>query len=297
MNRLALVVVTALSVCLPLSAQSVTVQFTDGQLEVQRGGGWSLVDAGAELAADSVVRLAPGSHAELAQGQRVITLSRPGTYRLPDLFKAAGAASSWGMSSVVSAKLSALAGTRAVAPQSAQMGARGSAQGNAGITWVEDEAGEMVRSGIKLLADGRTNDALSAFQQAADGATDRDTEAAARFYAAYVHDQLGQSAQAIRLIARVSPAATVDYYRDFVLLKSRLLIESAAPADALPLIDGYLSISPAGDGAQAAHVLAAFALRALGDSQAARARLQIARDIAPASELGKKANALIGEMR
>ncbi len=297
MNKLALVVGLVLSVSLPLPGQSVTVQFADGLLEAQRGGKWVTVDVGADLEPDAVVRLSAGGYAELARGGRMIALSRGGTYRLSDLLKAAGAASAWGMGSVVNAKLTALAGTRAVAPQSAQMGARGSAQGGAEVTWVEDEAGEMVRSGITLLADGRVAEALESFKQALDSAADPESEAAARFYAAYAHDRLGQGGPAMRLIARVSPAATVDYYRDFVLLKSRLLIENGAASEALPLLDGYLAAGPGAEDAQAAHVLAAFAYRALGDEQAATARLQTARDIAPATELGQKAGALIPEGR
>jgi tetratricopeptide (TPR) repeat protein len=201
------------------------------------------------------------------------------------------------MGSVVNAKLAALSGARTAEPRGATMGVRGAERGGAAVTWIEDEAGELINRGVALLAESRNREALAAFQQAVESSTDRDTEAAGSFYAAYTHDQLGEQAQAVRLIAGASPAATADYYRDFVLLKSRLLIETAAPAEALPLIDGYLAASPTGEGAQAAQMLAAFAYRALGDRPSAVARLEKSRDLAPASELGRRADALIAEVR
>jgi hypothetical protein len=275
----------------------VTVQVADG-LEVQRGSGWLGVDAGDDLPADATVRLSSGGYAEIARGDRVVTLSRAGTYRLPDLLQAAGAASSWGISSVMGSKLGALAsGTRGAGTQAAQMGVRGAAQGGGTVTWVEDEAGEMVKQGLALLEQGNSSDALAAFQKASESATDGDTEQAARFYQAYTSDALGQRAQALRILAKLTPRQQADYYGDFVLLKGRLLIESAAAADALPLLDSYLAANPKGDGAQAAQILASFACRALGDTRSAAVRLEQARDLAPGSDLAQKATTLLAQIQ
>ncbi len=287
----------ALVAALPVSGQAVTVQFADG-LEVQRGTGWLGAEAGDDLPSDATVRLSAGGYAEIARGDRVVTLSRAGTYRLPDLLQAAGAASSWGISSVMGSKLGALAsGTRGSETQAAQMGVRGAAQGGGTVTWVEDEAGEMVKQGLALLEQGNNNDALAAFRKASESATDGDTEQTALFYQAYASDALGQRAPALRILAKLTPPQKADYYGDFVLLKGRLLIESAAAADALPLLDGYLAVHPKGDGAQAAQILASFAYRALGDARSATARLEQARDLAPGSDLAQKAATLLAQIQ
>ncbi len=297
MSRFVIFLAAALVAARPVSGQAVTVQFADG-LEVQRGSAWLDVDAGDDLPADATVRLSAGGYAEIARGDRVVTLSRAGTYRLPDLLQAAGTASSWGISSVMGSKLGALAsGTRGSETQAAQMGVRGKAQGGGAVTWVEDEASETVKQGLALLEQGNHKDALAAFQKASESATDGDTEQAALFYQAYASDLLGQRAQALRLLAKMAPPRKADYYGDFVLLKGRLLIESADAVDALPLLDGYLAVHPNGGGAQAAQILASFACRALGDTRNATARLQQARDLAPGSDLAQKAAALLAQIQ
>jgi hypothetical protein len=255
------------------------------------------VDTGDDLPPDAAVRVGPGAYAELARGNSVITLSRAGTYNVADLLKAAGAAASWGMASVVNAKLTALgSGARTSGAQAAQMGVRAEAKAAGGVTWVEDEAEESITRGVALLSEGRNAEALRAFLEAVESASGDETRAASRFYAAYAHDRLGEHAQAVRVIASVTPDPGAEYYRDFVLLKARLLIETAAPAEALPGLDAFLAGNPAVDDGQAAHMLAAFACRALGDSRSAVRRLEAARSLAPGSELGRRADGLIAEM-
>ena len=73
MKRLSLLLGLALAAVLPLPAQTADVQFADGQVEVQRGAGWSALYTGDELPADAVVRLAAGGYLELARGDRVIS--------------------------------------------------------------------------------------------------------------------------------------------------------------------------------------------------------------------------------
>jgi hypothetical protein len=279
-----------------LWAQAVEVLYAEG-LEAQRGTGWAAVEAGATIAPDAVVRLAAGGTADLGRAGSVITLTRAGTYRVSDLLQSSATAASWSMGSVVGSKLLALTGTRGTAAQASPMGVRGDKQDSGSVAWIEDDSGDAAGRGLGLLTRGQPADALRAFLEAAERAGDQDAKSAALFYCAYASDVLGQKAQAVRFLARVAPKPDVDYYRDFVLLKSRLLIEGAAAPDALTLLDGFLATSPAGPDAQDALLLAAFAHRSLGDNRAAVARLNKARDLGPTTDLGKKAAALAAELR
>jgi tetratricopeptide (TPR) repeat protein len=281
-----------------LWAQAVEVLYAEG-LEVQRGTGWAAVEAGATIAPDAVVRLSAGGTADLGRGGSVITLTRAGAYKVNDLVRSATAATSWGMGSVVGSKLSALtSGTRGTNVQAPVAGVRGADQTKSSqLAWIEDESADAAGRGLGLLSKGQPADALRAFLEAAERAGDQEAKSVALFYCAYASDVLGQKAQAVRFLARVAPNPGVDYYRDFVLLKSRLLIEGAAAPDALTLLDGYLATNPAGPDAQDALLLAAFAYRSLGDNRAAVARLNRARDLGPTTDPGKRAAVLAAELQ
>jgi tetratricopeptide (TPR) repeat protein len=292
-----LLFVVAIGSAASLRAQAVDVLYADG-LEVQRGAGWAAVEAGATLEPDAVVRLAAGRSADLGRGNSVITLTRAGSYRIGDLLRSAASASSWSIGAVVGSKLSALAGANQGTDVRADVaGVRGRKHKADTMNWVLDEADEAIEAGLDLLAKGQRAEALSAFQRAEGLASDQDGRSEALFYGAYTSDLLGQKAQAVRLLARVSPSPDADYYRDFVLLKSRLLVEGAAAAEALTLLDAYIATNPSGADAQEALLLSAFAYRSLGDNPSAVATLNRVRDLGPATDLGKKAAAMAAELR
>ena len=292
--RMAVALLSIALVAASAGAQTLDIVYVDGRLEISESAAWRELVIGDRVPAAATLRLGKGSYAELSGGGRTVTLHKEGQYRLSELVQAGDKVATWSVASVIGSKLSALGGQdRSVEAQAAQMGVRGAAQGQDQMTWMEDEASEILKEAIRLLAEGGYAGARALLQEAIDVSLDDAEAAEYLFYAAYADEMMGNRRGAIRLLQQSRPEPQADYYGDYALLKGRILVETLAFDDGLRVLEDYLKHYPEGTTAQAALILAALAQHGKGNRDAASVQLRRARDMNPDTPAGRRAAELI----
>jgi hypothetical protein len=279
------------------AAQELQVAYTEGLVELAAGGGWRELNPGDRIAASARIRVSPDAFVELAQGSTRFSVSQPGVYLVADLVAASKKVASWKLSQVVGGKIK---GAMAGGPKgdgTAAMGVRGAAAGApATVEWVETSGSEEALSaGRALLEAGRFDEALKVFQDGLKEANDGE-KAIFSYYIATTHSQQRRTALALRALEDTSLEPGEPLYVDLVLLKGQLLLESLAFTDALTLFDSQLARNPEGGFAQALLILSAYSYQGLGKSQGAREALEQAVRLDSASELGREAARLLGQL-
>jgi tetratricopeptide (TPR) repeat protein len=291
------VFVVVLSVlALPLSAQNLRVEYTEGLVEFATASGWKELAPGDTLPPSARIRLDRDSFAELSQGATKFSISQPGSYLARDLLAASKKVASWKLGSVVGGKIK---GAVAGGPKgdTAVMGVRGAKQGEPDkIEWIEaGGAEEAVAQGKALMDSGRYEEAQKTFKKALEEAYAGE-EGTLLYYLAQAYSLQGQAALALRTLDRVDIRPQESQYADMVLLKGQLLLESLAFNDALEMFDRQLELNPDGDFAQALLILSSYSYRGLGRTGEAREVLEKARQMNESSELGKEASQLLQEL-
>lgn len=296
-TSLRLVFVFAASVlALPLWAQNLRVEYTEGLVELRTASGWKELGPGDMLQPSARIRLDRDSFAELSQGGTKITINRPGAYLISDLLAASKKVAAWQLSSVVGSKIK---GAVAGGPKgdTAVMGVRGAKQGEPDkIEWIEaGETEEAVAQGKALMESGRYEEAQKTFQKALEEAYAGE-EGTLLYYLAQVYSLQGRTALALRALDRVNIQPEESLYTDMVLLKGRLLLESLAFGDALQLFDRQLKRNADGDFAQAMLIMSSYSYRGLGQTAQAREALEKALQMNGSSELSQEASRLLQEL-
>ncbi len=288
------VVVSLLAV--PLWAQSLRVEYTEGLVELRTASGWKELAPGDTLPLSARIRLDRDSFAELSQGGTKISISRPGAYLASDLVAASKKVAAWQLSSVVGGKIK---GAVAGGPkgETAAMGVRGKQQGEPDkIEWMEGGvAEEAVAQGKALMDSGRYEEAQKTFQKALEEAY-AEEEGPLLYYLAQAYSLQGRTVLALRALDRANIQQEEGLYTEMVLLKGRLLLESLAFGDALQLFDRQLKQNPEGNLAQAMLIMSSYSYRGLGQTAQARDALERALQMNSSSELGQEASRLLKEL-
>jgi len=271
-----------------------TLSYAYGKLELSQGGQWRELTVGSPLPAQAMVRLEAGSVAELASGELRITLSRPGTYFLPDLLSASQEASRWGLGAVVRNKVRLLF-SAPLARESTPMAVRAEQmQGDGGLGWMDEEQDALVR-GRAALGEERYADAARSFQEALE-LGDGSQRPTYLFYTGYALAMAGQGGAAQQALAQIEDPQGLPHYAEYVLLSARLAIEGQGYAQAERLLQGFLDSRPGHPAAQEALLLAAFCSRGLGRAEQAKARLQRVIELDGSTEPAAAARQALGRM-
>lgn len=277
--------------------QEFVLDYLDGIVDMREGTSWIEIDLGDELFDDSVIRLSDDTMAEISGKGMRLTLTEPGVYSIADLLDSNKRVASWGIGSVLGSKLGALTG-ESKQGKTAVMGVRAAAADSGPeLNWM-DEGEELLAEGKLLLQSGDYEEAVEIFEEGYDFA-DIDEEQQFLFHIGYAYALQGRNAQAMKYLARVEAEIYAPYFADLVLLKGQLLVQSLSFQAAIELFDLYLtSLSsgrlsggdlPGGQHKQAILFLSAIGRQGLDDEAEAFTLLKAARDLDPASEIGRAA--------
>jgi hypothetical protein len=251
----------------PGFSQELVLSFVDGVVEIDSGSSWSAMSEGDTVSVGSLIRVT-GS-AELLGGPVKILISRDGTWRVDTLYAAALRKNSTGLDSQARKKLDMIldAVQSKRSDRTSAMGIRGEQMDRN-----FDSPGKAENIDPEDASD---NEAL--------------------YYLAFDYDRMDRKALALRTLDKASPGPMESLYRETLLLKASLLVDSASFGEAIaelaPLIRG--DDSPAY--LQAALILASYAYRGLGDTGAAKEALARARDLGP-GDAGKEAERILQEL-
>ncbi len=279
------------SITLSLYAESITVSYVDGILEVKGDNGWSEVYIGDSLSMDALLKLGKDSIAQLEANDVSLTLSSSGIYRVDKLLRESQQMKSWGITSVVGAKISNVLNPKRK-PTTAAMGVRGAkADDDNEVEWVEEED-EYLAKGKSLLEKKEYDRSIQVLQEGLRSA-DEEIKPQYFFFLGVANVQNGRPYIALKYFNRIKLDPSFDYLDTYVVLKGKLLIESFSFKEALRLFNFYLKEAPQGSAIQEVYFLRAVALKNLGDNGGAVSSLKKAYRISPSTEIGKKAERIL----
>ena len=273
-----------------LFAQDFQLIYNDGTVELQKGGGWSILYAGDMVPENSVIRVGRGGIAEFSNPGTTLLFSKPGTYRLESQ---AGQNRNEQVAAVSSVfgRIARMGGD-GERGQSQAMGVRGSeAVEDIGFEWVEEDSMSY-------------DEALSAFQSqdyvlAADILENEvdplalDDESAYWYYLAASYYESGKKGPALHTARSHDPDAYSEVYAEFLLLKGRLALESMDFEGAAQQFEKYTESANSPARKQMGNYLFGYALVQMGESTRARNVLQEAVRIDADSEVTALARELL----
>jgi tetratricopeptide (TPR) repeat protein len=275
-----------------LSAEKISIDYLDGTVELKTAKGWALLSIGDTIPTDASVRVSKGGSLELSSGTQRITLLKDGVYAVADLLKAGGKSGKAGIGVALTQKLHSM--TAEKEQQGTVAGARGAQQGQgADVQWVDEN--EETRATVNdLFEKGKYADAVSIIKGAIADASTSDERKELSYQLAVAYYGSGKTALAFRTVSKVSPAVTVGYYPDFMILKANILLDSAAYKDGLAVLGEFLKTKPQNSYAQVAYLLSAECSRGLGDEKASAEALKTGYALDPQSETAKQISDMQG---
>ncbi len=279
-----------------LPAQNILVAFADGLVEYEENGQWFEVFIGDQIPTSSQVRLSAGAFVELDNGGTTIEINRPGVYALNTLVATARVART---NTGAGGRLGRLVNSK---PPDTSTSAVGGVRASEAVDrdqtlWAGDaEAMALIRDGIDMIDTGDFQSAYWYFEEAYDAAQESE-EAMVGFYYGFSSALLGNTAEAKTILQRYGPDAATPYYDDHALVLGQLFVQSAEFAEALAVLDSYLS-----NGAvealfrQEALLLRGIALSGLGQIDEAKAALTEASALVPGTETAAVAGEILSTL-
>lgn len=302
-QRFSLIIILSLLTAITAVAQTITVEYMEGMVEVARKGGWELVNFGDTLALTDKVKVATNSQLELTYGNMRINITRAGTYPLQDLANSQKQVNSWQLGSLIDWKIKQLAGTEEGSMRSTTMGVRGANQsGDKNIEWMYmDDEGEgkadVLGQGEQLLQDAKYKEAILLFEELVKKGVSEEEESYLYYYLAYALASNAQPIPALKYIDKLTVKADHPLFTAVLLLKGRLLIDTLAFKDALDTFNVYLNTGATDDTAQSFLLLSSYCYKGLNNTSEQKKSLTKAEKLNPESAFGKEARRLLGELK
>lgn len=271
----------------------IYVDYLDGYLDVIEGGEWYELSIGDSVTDADTIRLDKNSVAELSLPGTKLTLTRPGTYVVADLIESAGERRSLGIASVIGSKIRTIVEEPKQA-QTAVMGVRG-AKSEDELEWMSGDTAELLQTGKDYLAEGEYANAVTVFEEAYDFA-DSSEESEVLFYLGFTNAMMGEVRLAVEALESVEPDPSAEFFTDLVLLKGQLLAETFAYEEAIKWLETNSPQIKDRSATQMSLLLTGVSYKGIGNSSLARESLEKALAIDAASDAGKAAQSLIGEL-
>ncbi len=265
-------------------AQSYSVTYSDGVVELKTTTGWTALSIGDSVPANASVRVSQTGSLELTRAKAKITILKDGTYDVAALASASQKSGAGGIGADISQKLQSL--TSGKQKTGTVGGVRAAEQGQQSVTWAEES--DEVRSEVAaLLAEKKYQDAVKTLDNAINDASSPEDEQEFTYLLGVAYYGSGQAVKAYRAIAKVSADPSAQWYASYIILKSQLLVDSLDFTGALAVLQPFISANPSGEPTQVAYLLTYYCQKGLGNIPAARAALDAGYQIDPESETAK----------
>jgi tetratricopeptide (TPR) repeat protein len=265
-------------------AQSYSVSYSDGTVEMKTANGWAPLAIGDAVPADASVRVSQSGSLELARGKSRITILKDGTYDIASLTLASEKSGSEGVGANISQKLQSLTSEK---PKSTTAGGvRAAEQGQESVTWAEES--DNVRSEVtSLLAQKKYTEALERLADAIKDSSSPADEQEFTYLTGVAYYGAGQTVKAYRALEKVSADPSVEWYPNYILLKAQVLVDSADFSGALDVLHPFLNGNSSGESAQIAYLLAYYCQKGLGNTAEAKAALETGYQLDPTTDTAK----------
>ncbi|HVO40224.1 MAG TPA: tetratricopeptide repeat protein [Spirochaetia bacterium] len=290
---LGLSVFLALVATASVSSLDMSVAYLEGRVEKQAGSGWAALSLGDPVPTDGVLRLDNDSFVELRGLGLTIKVSRSGTYSIRDLIDGSRRVGLTAVGRALSDAFSALVGGPS-RKQAESLGVRGNeeTEDNEPV-WKAGRFDDHRSAAMDSMKSGDYATAIGILRRALDEATPEERPEA-KFLLGYAYAQAGNTAEALRALSGLAPAADDSWSRDFIVLKARLLIDASAYAEEVSWLSGYeRSFSDGDDRSALYYFLLGLGYRGLGQAEKARSSLSKASTLAGDEGVGAAAAELL----
>ena len=277
-----LLVVTAFS---PIWSSSVTVEYSEGRLEVEEETGRRRVRVGDEIDANSRILVGEDSAAVLSTSSVRLSLTAPGTYLVKDLLETVTTLSRVGFGQIIVRRLEGLLSGKPL-DTAGTMGVRGDRVGE-GAQWLGDETViELMELGKKLLREGECDEAIELLEEALEY-VDREDAGEILFYLGTGYAMRDEIIPALKHLSQAEPDPDSEFYPDLVTLRATLLVKSFSYSAALEWLRSN-PVDPARrESAQIVELLNGLSYLMLQDHERGMAHLLKAHEIDSDSEAGR----------
>jgi tetratricopeptide (TPR) repeat protein len=276
-------------------AQTLDVGYLDGTVELKTAKGWGAISIGDTLDPGATVRISKGGSMEISRGNQRITVMKDGIYALADLLKAGEKNTKTGVGVALTQKLRIVTAVGQQKGTSTVAGVRGAQQGQPveNLTWMDGDEDSLAQ--IQRLLDAQKYaEAVPLLVDAVDESVSIEDEQMLKYQLATAYYGSGQIARAYRVIVKTAPAADVDYYPDFVILKAEVLLDSLQFKEGQALLKTFIASKPDVGYAQIGYLLSAQCSKGLGDDKAASEALKSGLALDPQSETAKEIQSMLG---
>jgi tetratricopeptide (TPR) repeat protein len=277
-----------------LDAQTLTVSYVDGHVQLQTASGLSTLSIGDSVPREGTLRVADASYVELAGQGLTIVCSQPGAYSVQALLSASKSIGATGAAHAISTLFSKLV-SGPLKAQNAALGARGANQSKDTQTgWVTSDSEAYLQSGKDLIRLEKYPEAIQELQEALEAASDQERPEV-RYYLASAHSLRGDVRSSFQQISKVTCSGGEPWAADYVLLKARILIDTSAFQQAISLLTEQGGELP--QDAQRAplyHFLLALSYQGVGDVADERENLARVVRIAAGTNIADVAKEMLG---
>ena len=277
-----LLVITAFP---PIWGSSITVEYSEGRLEVEEKTGWRQVRIGDQIDSESRILVGEDSAAALSTSSVRLSLTAPGTYSVKDLLETATTLSRIGFGQFIVGRLFGLLSGQPL-DTAGTLGVRGD-QVSEGSQWLGGEtAKELMELGKKLLREGSFEEALEVLEEALEY-VGREDAGEILFYLGTGHAMKDETIPALKYLSRIEPDPYSEFYPDLVTLKGTLLVKSFSYSAALEWLRSN-PVDPAlAESTQIVELLKGLSYLMLQDHERGRAHLLKAHEIDSDSKAGQ----------
>lgn len=269
-------------------AQSLTVDYLDGTVQVQSTKGWKDLSVGNTVGLDARVRVSDSGTVEFTRGAQRFSILKDGTYLMSDVVKGSRKSGEAGVGVSIAKKLHNV--TSGSQPsQTAVGGVRGAAQGDnsQSLTWMGDD--EDTSAKVRALLDkDRYKEAEAEIQSALADAQDPQKKQDLGYLLASAYYGEGQGARAYHTLLDLKDNSGSTYYQDSVILKAQILVDNQQYADGLGVLKSFIGSKPDTPYAQVAYLLSAQCYKGLGDDKSFKDSLSTGYALDPQSDAAQQ---------
>jgi len=283
-KTLGFALIFALMLAVSAFAQSYSVTYADGNVELLTAKGWSSLSIGDSVPATASVRVSGSGSLELTRGKSRITILKDGTYDVSSLARASEKTGSGSVGANIAQKIQSLTSDKS--KTSAVGGVRAAEQGQQSVTWAEES--DEVRSEVAaMFAEKKYDDALKTLNNALKDTSSQADVEEFTYLTGVAYYGAGQPARAYKVLSKVEANPSAQWYANYVLLKAQLLVDSADFSGALSILRPFITSNPSGESAQVAYLLTYYCQKGLGNAADAKAALEAGYQIDPTTDTAK----------
>jgi hypothetical protein len=279
-----------------LSAENLVLEYCDGTVEAKASdNSWKLLDVGAAVATDAVLRLSDNGVAELTSNTAKLHLSKDGTYQVAKLLQQAKQKPTSTVAGLSGKQITALLGGGSSTGVSvANMGARGTAQGSdEGMAWAQDEAAVSTDTiEAKIQAEDWPG-ALSSVDSAL--ASGSGNSQVLLFDKALILARMGRAGGSLKALIEANIQPGQNRYIEAVLLTGSQGLETQDYDLVLSSSGQALQTKPEVAVVQNLKLTQALAWRGKGDESKAKGLLNEVVSLGPKTSLGTEASRLLAQ--